>query len=269
VSAEARIDRYTSRERNVLVARGTFTDLFAAYREHSQRWVGEPDGLVEVMMRQALAAAGLHLTCRPRDEQTAWTLNLPEPPLNLFFTADAGTGRVVGRFFERHVETTADSRLFVQIDRGRGEPHLSVITVSGFDVLGILEQYYAQSEQATARFFEQDDDEFAMVMALPGVDDEWLRALTRETAREFIAGPQTNHIEERTVAFGCSCNVERILEIVAGIFREKEAELFGDDAQVEVQCPRCGRAYDLTREGFRAELGDTSDPSEDAPESER
>ncbi len=244
------IDRYLSRERNVLFARGVFTPLFADYHTHSRKWVGEPDGLVRVMMHQGLAAAALYLTCRPTDEQTAWTVNLPEPPLNLFFAADAESGRVAGRFFDQHVRSAPRSRLFVQTVRRRGRRHLSVIEVTGFDILAMLEQYCAQSEQAAARFFEGAGNEHLMLMALPGVDEDWLCGLTREAAIEFARDPSLSLIERRPVAFGCQCTPERILEITVGIFRDDPAELFAQDDRVEVNCPRCGRSYVLTREDF-------------------
>jgi hypothetical protein len=251
-----RIDRYTSREHNVLAARGTFTSLFAAYRDHARRWVGDPDGLAYTMMRQGLAAASLYLTCRPRDEQTAWTLNLPEPPLNVFFTADAEHGRVVGRYYTEHVKATAHSRLFVQLARSRGEPHQSVIDVTGFDVLAILEQYYARSEQAVARFFELPDDTFIMLMALPGIDEEWLRALSAVDAAAFVAGPQVSLIEQREVDFACACDEARIHGIIASIFKGKLDELFEAESTAEVKCPRCGRAFTVTRDALKRLLAD-------------
>jgi hypothetical protein len=251
---DVRIDRCLSRERNVIAARGVFTPLFNDYIEHSRRWVGEPDGLVLTMMRQGLAAAALYLTGRPYDEETAWTVNLPEPPLNLFFVADAAGSAVTGRFFDRHVKAEPHSRLFVQLVRPRGKPHESVIEVTGFDVLSMLERYYAQSEQATARFFECDGDLFLMLMALPDVEESWLRSLTREEGAALLAEPETIAIEQRAVRFFCSCTHERILEIAVSFFRDQPAELFGGDEHAEFLCPRCGRAYGIERSAFDAEL---------------
>jgi hypothetical protein len=246
------VDRYISREHNVLAARGVFTGLFSDYVEHSHRWVGDPDGLVLTMMRQGLAAAALYLTCRPRDEETAWTVNLPEPPLNLFFVADASAGAVAGRFFDRHVKAEPHSRLFVQLVRPTGKPHESVIAVTGFDVLLMLERYYAESEQATARFFDCEQDAFIMIMALPDVDEAWLQSLSREQGKALLAGPDMVLIERRLVRFFCSCTYERILEIAVKFFRDQPEELFGDEGRAEFLCPRCGRAYGIERAAFDA-----------------
>jgi len=252
MTREVPISRYLSRERNLLAARGIFTPLFDDFLAHSRRWVGEPDGLVMTMMRQGLAAAALYLTCRPNDEQTAWTFNFPEPPLNIFVSADAGRGTVVGRYFDREIRATEHNRLFVQTVRRIGEPYLSAIEVHGFDLLLILEAYYEQSEQATARFFEYDRDEFVMLMALPGIDEPWLRGLSMGQARELLDAPGTHLIEKRPVAFGCACNDARILEIMRGMFRDRPEELFGGEPSAEVNCPRCGRAYQIARAVFDA-----------------
>jgi hypothetical protein len=261
MARDVEISRFLLREQNLLAARGVFTPLFEDYLAHTRRWVGEPDGLIRVMMRQGLAAAALYLTCRPNDEQTAWTYNFPEPPLNLFITADAHRGHVAGRFFDRDVRATEHSRLFVQTARSIGEPHLSAIEVRGFDLLAILERYYEQSEQATARFFEYDGDGFVMLMALPGIDEGRLRGLTREDAARLLDGPDARRIEVRPVGFACACDETRILEIMAGIFRDTPEELFRGDAQVEARCPRCGQAYQIGRAAFDAAARMPPEPS--------
>lgn len=252
MTRDVTISRFLSREHNLLAARGLFAPLFADYLVHSRRWVGEPDGLVMTMMRQGLAAAALYLTCRPNDEQTAWTFNFPEPPLNIFVAADAGRGTVIGRYFDRDIRATEHNRLFVQTVRRIGEPYLSAIEVHGFDLLLILEAYYEQSEQATARFFEYDGDEFVMLMALPGIDEPWLRGLSLGQARELLSLPGTRLIEKRPISFGCTCDDARIIEIMRGMFRDRPDELFGGEPKVEVNCPRCGRAYEIARAVFEA-----------------
>ena len=254
MSGAVQIDRYVARERRALLARGRCAPLFADFLEHSRRWVGDPDGLVAEMMRQGLAAAALYLTCRPRDEETAWTINLPEPPLNLFFVADASRGRVVGRYFDRHVRAQASSRLFVQSVRGFAEPHQSVIEVRGFDVLSMLESYHAQSEQSSARFLAYEDDEYLMVMALPGIDEAWLRGLSRGEARALLEDASTTLIEVRPVTFGCACDERRIMGLATSLFAGQEEELFGDDERAEILCPRCGHAYEIHRRAFDAAL---------------
>ncbi len=248
--SQANVRRYISKDRNVLLARADFRPVYADYLEHAAQWVGEPDGLVYTMMRQGLAAAGLYLTCRPLDENTAWTINFPEPPLNIFVSCDASSNRVVGRHFSEHVKAEADTRLIVQAVRRRGEPSMSILSVKGFDILDIFEQYYAQSEQLPVRFFELGETEFFMVMALPDVDEEWVRAISQDDSMAILEEPGTSLIEERPIAFACSCDRPRVLHMIGQIFKGKLDELFGEDETAEVQCPRCGKAYQIERENL-------------------
>ncbi len=250
---DAVVERFISKDRNVLLAKADFGRLFRAYLEHSRAWVGDPDGLILIMMRQALAAAALYLTCRPTDENTAWTINFPEPPLNIFVTCDASAGRVVGRYYTDHVKAEPETRLIVQAVRRTGEPQLSILAVTGFDILSIFEQYYTQSEQLTVRFFELEEDRFYMVMALPDIDEAWLHDLTRDEVLALLEEETTQKIEERPVQFACGCSAERLAVVTGKMFAGRLDELFGDDAQLEAHCPQCGRAYELTRAQLEAQ----------------
>ncbi len=244
------VERFMLRSRELLIARASFTPLFEDYLEHSRRWVGEPTGLVLRLMLQGLAAAGLYITFRALDENTAWTINFAEPPLNAFITADARTGRVVGRYFLENVATVDHNRIFVQSVRNMGKPQLSSIVVKGFDMLAIFEQYFDQSEQWPARFFSFDNDTFVMLSALPDIDVEWIKGVTPSEAVVLCTDPELLALDERVVAFGCQCDAQRVHRIVRGLFAGREEELFKGEPRVEVRCPRCGRAYGMTRAEF-------------------
>jgi len=245
---EVSVDRYLARQGTLLIAKANFEPIFRDYLDHTARWVGDPDGLILTMIRQGLAAAGLYLTCRPRDEITAWTINLPEPPLNLFFCADAAEGTVVGRYFDENIKTTEHTRFIVQLVRRTGKSHQSIIEVKGYDILDYFETYYAKSEQATARFYELSDNEFLMLMALPGTDEDWLSEITADGAlRCIVEDESVKMIEQRAIVFRCSCSQERIVQVMFSMFKGIESELFAGQESVEAACPRCGQKYELSK----------------------
>jgi hypothetical protein len=250
LAREVRVERYMLRSRELLIARGRFGPLFEDYLEHSRRWVGEPAGLVLRLMQQGLAAAGLYITFRALDENTAWTVNFAEPPLNAFITADAPTSRVVGRYFLENVATVDHNRIFVQSVRNMGEPQLSSIEVKGFDMLSIFEQYFDQSEQWPARFFAFENDTYVMLSALPDIDPVWIKSVTPTEALALCSDPELLTLDQRVITFGCQCDARRVHGIVRGLFAGREEELFKGEPRVEVQCPRCGRAYWMTRAEF-------------------
>jgi molecular chaperone Hsp33 len=241
-------------ERSVLLTVGDFGAFMEAWRAHARLWEGGFDGLSETLVRQGLAAATLYLANRPRDEVVAWTLNLKEPPTNLFLTGEARRGIVTGRVFVEGVRTSESSRLYVQTLRARGEPTVSAIEVDGFDVLEIFEQYYARSEQSPARFFELgrlgegSGDDFAMILGMPGADRGWVESLDALAIPALVA--EARLLEVRPMRFECGCNPRKMLKALRAIFGKKPDELFQGDTSVETTCPRCGRRWMVSREQF-------------------
>jgi molecular chaperone Hsp33 len=245
----ARITRNLILGREAVFVRAEIEALFAAYLAHVDRWESVPDGLAQTMMRQALGAAALHMTTRPPDEMTAWTLNIKQPPLNLFFTARNHDSSVAGRVFTENVRTTEESRFFVETLAPGREPSRSAIEVKGLDVLQIFEQYYDQSEQNPARFFELSEYDLLMVLGLPDVDRRWLASLDRESAIA-VSTESPRPVDMRAFEFRCGCDSERMLAVMRGLYDGKADALFQGEEGVEVLCPRCGHRWWIARKDF-------------------
>jgi molecular chaperone Hsp33 len=247
VNLERRLDD----TRSIILTTGDFTQVIEAWTRHCELWHGESDGLSRVLMRQGLAAAALHLANRPNDELVGWTLNLLQPPTNVFLTGDVRKAIVTGRVYTDGVRTADHSRLFVQTSRAsQPEPFQSAIDVTGFDVLEIFEQYYSRSEQNPARFFELDANRFAMVLGLPGVDPLWIQHLEPGSFEGTFAAARA--IDGRAFRFECGCSPTKMLRALRSIFENDPDDLFRGEDRVETFCPRCGRRWWVTREQFLA-----------------
>jgi molecular chaperone Hsp33 len=246
---EATVRRLIDREHDCVFAHGDFGALFAAYLDHVRRWESTPDGLAQAMMRQGLGAAALHVSCRPKIQTVAWTLNVAVPPLNLFLTCDGDDSTVAGRVYTEGVKTAERSRLFVETSMGQGRTSRGMIEFEGLDVLDAFEAFYRRSEQVRARLFELNDVTFALVQGLPGADAEWLASLDRETVGRLLADG-LEPIEERAFRFECGCDEEKMLGVLRGVFGRDPEELFRGDATVETFCPRCGHRWTVTRDRF-------------------
>jgi molecular chaperone Hsp33 len=247
----ATIQRSLDPERLLSLASGDFGGIFAAYEEHVRRWELPLDGLSSTMMRQGLAALGLHLVTRPNDESCGVTINIQSPPLNLFFTGDARDSTLTGRAFHEDVQTAASSRIFVQSVRPRTGALQSTMDVQGLDVLAMFEDYYARSEQFPARFVALDCDRYGLVQGLPDGGRERIAALTPEATVALFASP-LDFLQEHTLRFRCGCNPDKIVRALRVVFDGRDAELFQSDAGVEAFCPRCGARWWITREEYEA-----------------
>ena len=248
VPGEAGVVRRIDNSRSIMIAAADCRALGDAWARHATLWGGEPDGLSSIMMRQALAAATLHLANRPRNETVAWTVSIQKPPTNLFVTGSATDGTVTGRVMTDGVKPQESNRLYVQVLRGREEPHTSALEVQGWDLLAIFEQYYLRSEQNPARFFAPEDDATIMVLGLPGVDRGWLQDLGADEARSAFGSAAP--LDDRRFRFECGCTLGKILSAVRTIYRENPDELLLSYDRVEVFCPRCGRTWWVDRKLF-------------------
>ena len=241
---------WVDREREAVLTQANFAAMFRAYRGHAKRWQSVEDFDDLHMLERALAAATLHLAALPPDEFVAWTLNLHEPPLNLFVSGDNTGFRVTGRIYPRHVRTAGYGRLYFESQRPNRKVQRSVLDVEGRDILNIYEQFFLRSVQLPTRLLDLGGANRAFVQGLPRVDRDWLAGLDAAQVEALLAGGTPEKVEERRYRFVCSCNQETILKVVLGIFRDKAEELFMDDDKVETFCPRCGRKWWISRDEF-------------------
>jgi len=242
---------FLDRSRDAVFARGSFEDIFDGYLTHAKGLGPLPGEVALGLMRRSLAAATLHLALLPPDQFCAWTLNIVEPPLNLFLAGDNDEFQITGRIFSRDVRTAKRNRLFVETQRTKHEPSRSTLDFEGLDLLPIFEQYYDRSVQIRARIFELDRDDFLLVQGLPRVDEAWIQGLGAGDARAHVER-DLETVEQRTNRFHCGCNAQKILVVVRGMFASRPDELFRGENQVEVQCPRCGRTWLVARTEFDA-----------------
>jgi molecular chaperone Hsp33 len=240
------------RNRNALLARASFSDLYVDYYLHLGAQQMRPAAEPDAMFKRALAAFTLHCASRPWNELTAWTINFQEPLINLFLTGDNDTGAITGRIFDENVKELPENIFYADVVRGREPKRRSAVSFTGSDPIAAAEKFYAQSEQRTARYFQTGEEEFAMVTELPDCDLAWLHGLTTEHVRDFDTTEMLGPMERRIYRWHCGCNQERMMEVLAPTMRQDPGELFGTEEKLEIRCPRCGARHAITREAMEA-----------------
>lgn len=240
-------------ERDVVFCHGHFENLFDAYRRHVSRWEGLPAEPLLSKMQALLAATCLHLSCKPRDQFTAWTLNLNRPAANLFTTGDNQAGTVAGRLITAGVRTEPENRLFVESRRGAQHSE-SLLSFSLDEIPAIVESYYERSEQTRVRLFAPAESEYLLVFGLPHVNESWLSSLDARSALGRIE-QDLSPVEVRLFRFDCGCNAQRMMDVLRSLFGDKMESLFAGEEQLEAFCPRCGRRWWIARDDFREGAG--------------
>lgn len=243
---------YFVRNRNALVARADFGDLYVDYYLHLSANQIHVTPEHDAMFKRALAAFTLHCASRPWNELTAWTINFQQPLVNLFLTGDNETGAITGRVFAENVKEGPENLFFADVVRDKQPKRRSTVTFDGSDPIAAVEKFYAQSEQRGARYFQIAEEEFVMVTEHPDCDLTWFRNLTTEEVRKLDETETLVLMERRVYRWHCGCNQERMMEVLAPTMRHDPEGLFGDDPKVEIRCPRCGARHTVTREAMEA-----------------
>ena len=240
------------RGRNVLVAKADFSQLYVDYYLHlsDQGLKVEPEH--DALFKRALAAFVLHSASRPHNELTAWTINFQEPLVNVFLTGDNADGSVAGRVFAENVKKMTSNLFFADVIQGAQPKRRSSVEFAGGDPMVAVETYYRQSEQRPARYFQTGEEEFVLVAAHPDYDEAWFEALTVEQVKALDTTEKLGLLEKRIHRWHCGCNQARMLQVLAPVFRQDAAELFGEDEKIEIRCPRCAARYAITREALEA-----------------
>lgn len=250
---------YFVRNRNVLLARADFSDLFVDYylhlADHKLRYEPQHDQI----LKDAIAALTLHCASRPRNEMYAWTINFQKPLVNLFVTGDNAVGNVVGKVFTENVKKGKTNLFFSEMLKNHQPNRRSVIEFEGVDCFRTVEHYYHQSEQRPARYFKIGDEDFVMMTAQPDCDLSWLEVLTDEGVKDLDKTETLSLLEKRYYQWFCGCNQDKIMKVLEPTMKTNPESLFEGEESVTVHCPRCHAPYTVTRESLEAFLAQRND----------
>lgn len=244
-----RVESIFVRHRNVLLVRANFTDIFTDYylhlADHKLKYAAELDH----KLKELLVALTLHSVARPWAEVHAWTANLRAPRVNFFATASSTGENVTGRLFTEDVREPPQNLLYVQVTQPETEPRRSTVSLETSQPFEWLSHYYHQSEQRPGKIFELPDEDFVLLAAQPGYDEEWFESLTSEKVADFEKTEDLSPLENRAFRFHCGCNLERIMPALS-VWKDKLDDLFQGEETIAVQCPRCGASYAVTQADF-------------------
>ncbi|NJL19165.1 MAG: disulfide bond chaperone [Bdellovibrionaceae bacterium] len=244
---------YFVRKRNALAVEADLSSLYIDYYLHGNDVSERPEPHHDAIFKELLACMLLHACSKPWNEMFAWTLNIQEPRVNLFVTADNSGGSIVGRIFTEHVKEAPQNLFICETVRGGQTPYRSIVEFEGTHMLATVEHFYQQSEQRTARLFETAPEQYLLVSAQPDCDLAWLRNLTLEQAADLHRLEELGPLEKRHYQWQCGCTPDRMLGVAATVTASEGVEaLFEGGDSLWLRCPRCGKIYTLTRETARS-----------------
>ncbi|HEX8311672.1 MAG TPA: disulfide bond chaperone, partial [Chthoniobacteraceae bacterium] len=210
---------YFVRDRNALVARADFSELYVDYYLHQGQHGYAHLPQHDEMVKEALAALTLHCASRPWNESWAWTIHFEDPLLNLFVTGDNRRSAVVGQIFTEDIRRKAHNLFLADLVRERGEPRRSAVEFDGTSLFRAVETYYTQSEQRPARYFQHGEEEFVMITAQPQCDLAWFDSLDDAAVQKLDQTETLSLLEQRLYRWECGCTQDRMFAVLAPIMR--------------------------------------------------
>ena len=235
-------------EAGLLIIRGNFKLALESKRLYESR-----HGIAPVLERheeelaRLMAAAGLAALSLSERESWGWTLSTAGAPCG-FFCGVEPEGMICARLREAPTDRSA---VYLQRKKTRAPLVESHYEPEGNDPVNAVQRYFEKVEQIPTRVAVDAHLDCVLVQALPDGDFERVRSLDDaellSLAARLEASSLLKKLDDVVLFYECRCNDELILEMITGLPHSQRAELWGDLEQMEVECPRCGRNYVVTR----------------------
>jgi len=240
--------RYLWRGPELIVIAGGAASLWQGYQDYcTKHRIAHSDPAGSTALQRLLAAAGLAAISLPERESWGWTLALPGSSLGLFCaTEPEGMACACLRQSAPEADTAVVQR------QKEGSPLTqSHYTLRCSDPVRAVEQYFEESAQMLVRLAVLDDGRGAFVQPMPGhgfgpldglADAELVEQCSALGERENV-----KLLDEVVLFYGCRCTEEMIVNMITALPSQQRAELWQDAFSLTINCPRCGRAYTVTR----------------------
>ncbi len=242
-------------KREALVVKVDASDYLIDYYLHRKTYAPDTNPAHDEKLKELITCFAIHLSARTGQETHAWTVHLVgETPYSLFVTGNTGLiddkgiaqGFIVGHILTDNIRHTDVNSIHAQFT-SRGSSFKSMVRCDSDNIPKMVEQFYAQSEQYPLRIQLSDTSDTAIgLVALPEFDEDWIRTVSIEDA---ASSPAIERSPMRTVhfAFSCDCSPDKLLPFFRSMSSEALEDLYGNDSELQISCPRCGKQFAISR----------------------
>jgi molecular chaperone Hsp33 len=245
-------------KREALLVQVDLSDYLIDYYLHRKEHAPGTSAEHDEKLKDLLACFAIYLSGRTARETHAWTVHLvADEPYSLFVTGNTGEldesgvakGFLVGNVLTEHIRHTDVNSIHAQFTQ-RGKTHTSMVQCDTNNIPRMVEQFYERSEQHPGRLqLSQTSDTAIGLIALPEYDDEWVRSVSFDALLNS-AEIERSRMRTCNFAFQCDCSAEKLLPYFRGLTRDALNELYGEDSELLITCPRCSRQFSLERARF-------------------
>lgn len=243
--------RYLWPEHGLLVVRGNLAEVLTCRQLYEERHgISAAKGAGAASLVRLMGAAGLAAVSLTQRESWGWSVTLAGQGFGLFCAVEPE-----GMLCCRMQQAPADRFAVVsQRQKAGGALVQSNIKPPSDDPRDVVQAYFTQVEQIATRVaLGENDLDGVLVQALPDGDLSVVQGLDHAgiigRVDQALDAGQLKHSEEVLLFYECRCDDEMILQMITSLPAAQRRELWGDEQELQVDCPRCGRRYTLTRGG--------------------
>lgn len=248
-------------KREGLLIRVDMSDYLIDYYLHRKDVAPHTRPEHDEKLKELIACFAIHLSARTSRETHAWTVHIvADEPYSLFVTGNTGDidqsgvakGYIVGHILTDHIRHTDVNSIHAQFSN-RGQAFTSMVRCDTPEIPRMVEQFYAQSEQHPLRIEMSDCSDTAIgLVALPEYDEEWIASVEIQHAAnssEVVRSP----MRTCEFSFSCDCSPDKLIPFFRSLSQASLEELYGEDEELQITCPRCGRQFEIKRTEFTPE----------------
>lgn len=248
-------------KREGLLVRIDMSDYLIDYYLHRKDVAPDTKFEHDEKLKQLIACFAIHLAARTGRETHAWTVHIAAAePYSLFVTGNTGDidatgiakGYIVGHILTDHIRHTEVNSIHAQCTN-RGQTFTSLVQCDSSDISKMVEHFYIQSEQHPLRLQLSTTSDTALgLVALPEYDEEWIQSVELDYA---AGSPEVVRNPMRTCefAFVCDCSPQKLMPFFRSLSQASLDELYGEDEELQISCPRCGKQFEIKRSEFAPE----------------
>lgn len=244
--------RYTWQGPDLLVVRGNFAEVLTCrdlYNQH--HGIAAQEAVAAAALDRLMAAAGLAAVSLTDRESWGWSLALEDAGVGLFCGMEP-EGMVCGQVRATQQDRAAGA---LQRQKAKGPLVQSSFEPRGSCPVAAVEQYFNVVDQLPTRLAVTDTWDAALAQILPGGDLSPMEGLgAAEMVERLDRAEQDGELtltDEMVLFYECRCDDEMILRMLTSLPPDQRAELWGEESELGVECPRCGRTYLIQRPGLK------------------
>jgi hypothetical protein len=244
----AKYNRYLLEKESLLVIRGSIEPVMSGMRVYNSRYkIAPPPAILEPVVKELLAAAALSAVSLAERESWGWSLTFKGMRTG-FFAGLEPQGMICLRVLPAESEKAS---ALIQRQKAGFPMTQSHMELRSESPSLVAEQYFSEVVQTATRLIVGTQGEGMLVQALPGGAFDAVKDLGAEDLTLLVDGAikegTAKSAGEVLLFYECRCSEEMISGLIGKMKSSDREDLFGDLPRINVECPRCGREYTVSR----------------------